>query len=258
MIRIALQYDLSTTTYSTDGRVFQVEYAAKAVDISGTVVALRCRDGIVFAVEKMVQSKMLVEGSNRRIQTVASHVGMACAGMQADARQLVNRARQECDGYKNNYGMDIPGNVLNERMAAYMHLFTVYWTVRPFGASALMGVRGRQGYELYLLEPSGTAYRYFATAIGKAKQAAKTELEKLNLEELSARDALFEVSKIIHQVHDEVKDKEFELELSWICDETEGIHRLVPKEMRDEISARAKAAIEEDDEEDEESSEEES
>lgn len=257
MSSIGTGYDLSTTTFSPDGRVFQVEYAGKAVDNSGTVVALRCKDGIVFAVEKMVRSKMLVVGSNRRIASIASHVGMACAGLTADARQLVNRARAECDGYKNNYGMDIPGNVLNERMSAFMHLFTVYWTVRPFGAAALMGVRSRDGYELYHLEPNGTAYRYFACAIGKAKQAAKTELEKLNLEELSAKDALFELSKIIHSVHDEVKDKDFELELSWICDETNGVHQLVPAEMRDEISKRAKDALEEDDEEEEDEDEEE-
>jgi len=257
MSSIGTGYDLSTTTYSTDGRVFQVEYAGKSVDKAGTAVAVRCKDGVVFAVEKLIRSKMLVEGSNRRIHTVASHVGMACTGLySADSRVLVNRARSECEGYKNNYGMEIPGNVLNERMAAFMHMFTVYWTVRPFGSSALMGVKGRKGYELYLLEPNGTAYRYFATAIGKAKQAAKTELEKLNLEELSAKDALFEVSKIIHSVHDDVKDKDFELELSWISDETDGKHQILQKEMRDEISQRAKAALEEDDEESEEEDEE--
>jgi len=100
--------------------------------------------------------------------------------------------------------------------------------------------------------------RYYGTAIGKAKQSAKTQIEKLKLEELSARDALFEVSKIIHEVHDDVKDKEFELELSWMCEETNHQHVLVPSAMRDEISARAKAALEEesDEEEDEEEDEE--
>ena len=34
----------------------------------------------------------------------------------------------------------------------------VYWTVRPFGSAALMGVKGRDGYELYLLEPNGDAF----------------------------------------------------------------------------------------------------
>merc|ERR1712070_531252 len=249
MASIGTGYDLSTTTFSPDGRVFQVEYAGKAVDNSGTVIGLKCKDGVVFAVEKMVKSKLLVPGSNRRIATVASHVGMACAGFPADARQLVNRAQAECESYKTQYGMNIPGNVLNERMASFMHLHTVYWTVRPFGASALMGTHTRDGYELYMLDPSGQAYRYFAEAIGKGAQQAKTQLEKLKLDELTAEEALFEVAKIIHEVHDEVKDKEFELELSWLCDATNGTHQLLSKEKRDEISARAKAAIEEDDEE---------
>merc|ERR1712216_298188 len=250
MSSIGTGYDLSTTTFSPDGRVFQVEYAQKAVSNSGTAVAVKCKDGIVFAVEKMVRSKMLVEGSNRRIFSAASHVGMAVSGLQADARQLVNRARAECESYKTQYGMEIPGNVLNERMASFMHLHTVYWTVRPFGASVLMGTHARDGYELYMLDPSGQAFRYYAEAIGKGSQQAKTQLEKLKLDELSSTEALFEVAKIIHDVHDDVKDKDFELELSWICDETNGKHELVPKEVRDEISERAKAALEEEDEDD--------
>jgi 20S proteasome alpha/beta subunit len=35
---LALQYDLSSTTFSPDGRVFQTEYASKAVDNSGWVL----------------------------------------------------------------------------------------------------------------------------------------------------------------------------------------------------------------------------
>jgi hypothetical protein len=57
----SLQYDLYTTSYSPDGRVFQVEYAAKAVESSGTAVGVRCKDGVVLGFEKLVVSKMLVE-----------------------------------------------------------------------------------------------------------------------------------------------------------------------------------------------------
>jgi 20S proteasome alpha/beta subunit len=32
-----MQYDLSATTFSPDGRVFQTEYATKAVDNSGWI-----------------------------------------------------------------------------------------------------------------------------------------------------------------------------------------------------------------------------
>ena len=33
-------YDLSTTTYSPDGKLFQVEYASKAVENASTAIGL--------------------------------------------------------------------------------------------------------------------------------------------------------------------------------------------------------------------------
>lgn len=71
-----LQYDLSASQFSPDGRVFQVEYAAKAVENSGTVIGLRGKDGVVFAVEKLVTSKLYEPGANKRIFHVDEHVGM--------------------------------------------------------------------------------------------------------------------------------------------------------------------------------------
>lgn len=50
MSSIGTGYDLSVTTFSPDGRVFQIEYAAKAVDNSGTVVGIKCKDGIVIVI----------------------------------------------------------------------------------------------------------------------------------------------------------------------------------------------------------------
>ena len=35
-----------------------------------------------------------------------------------------------------------------------------------------------------------------------------------------------EAAKIIYQVHDEVKDKMFELELSWVTAATGGVHQV--------------------------------
>ena len=41
-----------------------------------TVLGLRCKDGVVLAVEKLIISKLLVEGSNRRIYNVDRHAGV--------------------------------------------------------------------------------------------------------------------------------------------------------------------------------------
>ncbi|KAH6920489.1 hypothetical protein HPB50_028523 [Hyalomma asiaticum] len=88
MSSIGTGYDLSASQFSPDGRVFQVEYAQKAVENSGTAVALRGRDGVVFAVEKLVTTKLYEAGANKRIFTVDKHVGVAVAGLLADAKQL--------------------------------------------------------------------------------------------------------------------------------------------------------------------------
>ena len=82
------------------------------------------------------------------------------------------------------------------------------------------------GPKLYCIEPSGTSYGYWGCAAGKAKQAAKTEIEKINLKEKECKDLIKEAAKIIYQVHDEVKDKMFELELSWVTAATGGVHQV--------------------------------
>jgi len=248
-------YDLSCTTYSPDGRVFQVEYATKAVEKSGTVVGIRCKDGVVLGVEKMVQSKMLVEGSNRRIHTVDYHVGIAMAGLAADAKQLVNRARSEARSYRSFYDEQIPGSVLNERLSGFVHMYTLYWYLRPFGASILVASYDEANKpELYLIEPSGVSYRYKGASIGKHKQGAKTELDRIKYDDVTCREAVKEIAKMIYKLHDDVKDKEFELELSWVCDESKRKHVFVPKDIKDAavkeaIEAKKKAEMDESDDE---------
>ena len=54
MTSIGTGYDLSASHFSPDGRVFQKEYAGRAVEKSGTAVAIRGKDGVVFAVEKFM------------------------------------------------------------------------------------------------------------------------------------------------------------------------------------------------------------
>ncbi|KAL6070977.1 putative proteasome subunit alpha type-7 [Balamuthia mandrillaris] len=255
MSSIGTGYDLSATTFSPDGRVFQMEYALKAVENSGTAIGLRVKDGVVFAVEKLVISKMLVPGSNRRVHTVDRHAGLAAAGLVADARQLVNRARAEAKNYRSFYGDSIQGRVLAERLASFMQMYTLYGSVRPFGTSVLVGCVDKQGPQLFMIDPSGLHYGYYGCAVGKGARAANTELEKLKLSELTAREALKEAAKIIYSVHDDVKDKAFELELSWVCAETNNEHQLVPDELKAEAEREAKAALESDEESESESDE---
>ena len=44
--------------------------------ISRTAIGIRGKDGIVFGVEKIVQSKLYEQGANKRIFHVDHHIGM--------------------------------------------------------------------------------------------------------------------------------------------------------------------------------------
>jgi len=248
MSSIGTGYDLSASQFSPDGRVFQVEYAQKAVENSGTAIAIRGKDGVVFGVEKLVTSKLYEAGANKRIFHIDRHIGMVAAGLLADARQIAEVARQEAANYKSQYGNDIPCKVLADRLSMYMHAYTLYSFVRPYGCSVVLSSYDKNdGPQMFSIEPSGVCYGYHGCTIGKAKQAAKTEIEKIKMKEMSVTDLVKEVAKIIYTIHDEVKDKAFELELSWVGEVTNGKHQFVPADVFAEAEKYAKTAMEESD-----------
>jgi 20S proteasome subunit alpha 7 len=97
---------------------------------------------------------------------------------------------------------------------------------------------------------------YYGAATGKGRQAAKAELEKLDLTSgnLSLADGVKEAARIIYVAHEDSKDKEFELEMTWISSvdgPTKGRHEEVPKELLEEAEKAARRALEGDDEEEE-------
>ncbi|KAI1159785.1 nucleophile aminohydrolase [Nemania serpens] len=289
MTSIGTGYDLANSIFSPDGRNFQVEYAVKAVESGGTSVGIRCKDGVVLAVEKVVTSKLLKPGANKRIATVDKHLGVVYSGMIPDGHHFVDRARDESRAWRETFKTPISTSDLASRMGGYLQAYTLYQSVRPFGITAILGgfdseleapvdgevgsgpsvgaggrVEGRAhgGPGLYMIEPSGMYWGYYGAATGKGRQAAKAELEKLNLAEgkLDLKQAVKEAARIIYVAQQDNKDKEFELEMSWISGAdgpTKGRHVEVPKDLLEEAERLAKKAISEDDEDDEEEKEDE-
>ncbi|GKZ85387.1 hypothetical protein AnigIFM56816_011158 [Aspergillus niger] len=280
MTSIGTGYDLSNSVFSPDGRNFQVEYAVKAVENGGTAIGIRCKDGVVLAVEKIITSKLLKPGANKRIATVDRHVGIVSAGLVPDGRHFVSRARDEASSWRSVYKGPIPTSALSNRLGSYVQAYTLYSSVRPFGVTAIVGgwdseaelavdgqvgsgakagsggkVEGAKtgGPGLYMIEPSGLYWGYYGAATGKGRQAAKAELEKLDLSSgtLSLLDGVKEAARIIYVAHEDSKDKDFELEMTWISSldgPTKGRHEEVPRELREEAERAAKRALEGEDE----------
>ncbi|MCJ1380971.1 hypothetical protein MMC17_004080 [Xylographa soralifera] len=283
MTSIGTGYDLSNSVFSPDGRNFQVEYAVKAVENGGTAIGIRCKDGVVLAVEKIISSKLLKPGANKRISTVDRNVGVVSSGLVPDGRHFVSRARDEASSWRSTYKGPIPIAALASRLGGYVQAYTLYSSVRPFGITAIVGgwdseselpvdgqvgsgpkvgsggkVEGAKagGPGLYMIEPSGLYWGYYGAATGKGRQTAKSELEKLDLAAgtLSLHDGVKEAARIIYVAHEDTKDKEFELEISWISSldgPTKGRHEHVPKDILEEAEKAAQKSLEgEDDEED--------
>ena len=97
---------------------------------------------------------------------------------------------------------------------------------------------------------------YYGAATGKGRQAAKSELEKLDLTSgsLTLEQGVREAARIIYVAHEDSKDKEFELEMTWVSSvngPTKGRHEEVPEEIRREAERLAKKSLDDDDDDDE-------
>ena len=240
MSAIGSGYDVSCMTYSPDGKVFQVDYAMKAVENSSSAIAMKCKDGIVMGAEKLILSKMMEKKSNRRVFNLTKHIVMTCAGFLPDVAKLSKIASEESDKFKEMYGVDIPIKTLCERVGRYLHAYTLYNGYRPFGCSLLIGGYDYHGYSLYSLEPTGNVVGYFAHGIGKGKIICKNELEKIDFQNLTCEEALIKVIEILDLCHEEWKDKAYEIELMWCCDETQHYAKKIDKEKMKQLINEAR------------------
>mmetsp|Transcript_4738 Transcript_4738/g.7142 ORF Transcript_4738/g.7142 Transcript_4738/m.7142 type:complete len:260 (-) Transcript_4738:27-806(-) len=258
MSSVGSGYDLGCNIYSPDGRVFQIDYAGKAVENSGAMIGLKCKDGVVIGVEKLVMSKLLVEGSGRRVHPIGTHAGIGFTGYVADGRAVVSAARAEVENYEDYYGVDMPPHVLSDRLGHYFHAYTTYGGYRPFGLCTVIAAFDQEKQEafLHMVDPAGTHYRYHGCAVGKSKQAANTVIEQLDLSNMTCEEGLKQIAYIIHTIREEEKDKPFEFEAGWVCKDTNNKFELVPKDIRDAASAWGKKKVEEMEMEDDESDDE--
>ena len=166
-----------------------------------------------------------------------------------------------------SYGTKIPPAILAQRIASYVHYFTLHGSLRPFGAAIILASYDpcTKQHELHMIEPSGVTYEFFGCAAGKGRQPAKTEMEKLNLgnvkvassggEVISAKEGVKRLARVFCLLRDDEKDssssKPFELEMSWVCQDSKWEHVGVPKHVIAEAMEWAKQIIAEEEEEEE-------
>uniref|UniRef100_A0A914N0X9 Uncharacterized protein n=1 Tax=Meloidogyne incognita TaxID=6306 RepID=A0A914N0X9_MELIC len=107
------------------------------------------------------------------------HVMAAFAGLSADARVLIDRARVACENYKLTLEDPVTLEHISRSIADLKHEFTQTTGRRPFGVSLLVGGFDPDGTpHLFITEPSGVYYELLAGSIGRNEKVVKEYLEE--------------------------------------------------------------------------------
>jgi len=223
-------YDRGTSIFSPDGRLYQVEYAREAIKRGTASVGVRTADGVVLAADRQVRSPLVEEQSIEKLHRVDDHIAVASAGHVADARQLVDFAREQAQVNKLRYDEPIGVESLAKEVTDYIQRYTQSGGVRPFGvALAIGGVDPDGTPKLFETDPSGTPYEWKATAIGGNREALQGFLEDEYRAEMDLDSGVALALETIAQGEEEVDPEAAEVTV--IDTETHRVRSLDPDEI---------------------------
>jgi len=181
-------YDRSSTMFSPDGRLLQVEYAKKAVRQGTTSLGIVCKDGVLLLADKRILEKLMIGQSIEKVFQVDDHIGASATGYLMDGRVLIERAQLIAQQYKVTYDSSMDILSLVKDIANMKQAYTQFGGARPFGVSILFAGVDDEGPQLYVTDVTGIYFQYKATVIGEAETQLKEILEKeydseMNLEQ---------------------------------------------------------------------------
>jgi len=231
-------YDRAITVFSPDGRLYQVEYAIETVRRGTIAVGIKCKEGIVIAVEEKPR-KLQISETAQKIFQIDDHVGVAAAGYIPDARSQVDNARFFSQSNKMIYDEPVEVETIAKHLADQCQQYTQYAGVRPYGVALILGGVINKIPQLYLTDPSGTYISYNAIAIGSGSDQVTDFLEKNYKNDLSLDDAGVLAAGGIY-LSSEDKEGTSHIRMAHIKIET-GLYELVPNEQ---ITKYAKSAQE--------------
>lgn len=175
------KYDSSLTVFSPDGHLLQVDNARRAVDRGTPALAVRTDDCIVIALERKQSARLQDPRTIRKLYDIGDNLTIAYAGLTADARVLMDRARLEYQNWCLTYSQPPTVGRMAKTLGHILQEHTQSGGTRPFGVSLLLAgfdPRGEKKARIYVCEPNGVYNEWVGTAIGNKAKDLIEVLEK--------------------------------------------------------------------------------
>jgi len=234
------EYDRGVNTFSPEGRIFQVEYAIEAIKLGSTAIGISTSEGVVLVVEKRITSCLMEPSTIEKIAEVDKHVGLACSGLTADSKTLVDRARVEAQ----NHWFTFNEKMSVESIAQGVSNLAIKFgdsddsddsaaMSRPFGVAILFAGIDDKGPQLYLMDPSGTYVQYDAKAIGSGSEGAQQTLVEMYNKTMTLKEATKTALTILKQVMEE-KLNSTNVEVA-VVSRTQPFHMFTKEEVEEAI-----------------------
>lgn len=152
------------------------------------MVGIKVDEGVVLAVERRLDSTLIVPESIEKIFEVDSHICCAASGVITDARTLIEHARVEALNHRYTYLEPITVKALTQTISDMALNFgegdpssKKKPMSRPYGVALLIAGVDENGPSIYQTDPSGTMIEYKAKGIGAADEGIQSILtEKYN------------------------------------------------------------------------------
>jgi len=117
------------------------------------------------------------ESSIEKLHEIDDHIAIGSAGHVADARKLIDFARQQAQVDRLRYGEPIGIETLAGTVTDHIQEYTQTGGARPFGVSLLVAGIDDGEPRLFETDPSGTATEWTASAVGADRDTILDDLE---------------------------------------------------------------------------------